>query len=203
MRLWPKKAKYESHEARDGAPVNIVADAAIATGPVGDGRLIPLAILNTISRPDINEMIRIHEHLPPGDVIHQWGSVIDDANKIVLLLNFKRPAEITAWVIFDVFKQAGLIDQILNVKALYIQGGKEGDRFSTTIDSPRILLELPESGFREPWDKIYLSHTVKKIRSEGFSRQEARKFAKEFIRQHREFGQLRVGIKYNDSKVDT
>ncbi len=46
--------------------VPIVGDAAMA-GPVADGRLIPVLIVDTSKRPEVAELIRVHAHLPPGD----------------------------------------------------------------------------------------------------------------------------------------
>lgn len=55
----------KEHEKR---AVTIVADAGIAVDGIGGGRLIPLLILDTTDRPDLEELIRVHQHLTPGDV---------------------------------------------------------------------------------------------------------------------------------------
>ena len=47
--------------------VPIVADAAIASGAVGDGRLIPLVILDTTNRPDLVDLFTAHDKMLPGD----------------------------------------------------------------------------------------------------------------------------------------
>ena len=68
MKLWKFRpgAKALQHH-----PVPILADAAIATEKIGNGKLIPVLILDTSERPDVAELIRIHAHLPQGDVISQ------------------------------------------------------------------------------------------------------------------------------------
>ena len=47
-------------------PVPIVAEGAISSTTLGDGRLIPVLILDTSNRPDIDEFVRVHQHLPAG-----------------------------------------------------------------------------------------------------------------------------------------
>jgi hypothetical protein len=56
-------------------PVPIVADAAIATEWMGDGRLIPLIIVDTTDRLDLEEFIRIHQYASPGDAGSQWATL--------------------------------------------------------------------------------------------------------------------------------
>jgi hypothetical protein len=51
-----------SHE-REKEALRIVADGAIASRGVGEGRLIPLVILDTSSRPDVEEYIRPHQYV--------------------------------------------------------------------------------------------------------------------------------------------
>lgn len=58
-----KRARRQPLSAEDVVP--IVADAMIA-GPVAEGVGIPLVILDTSERPDLEELIRVHQHLPPG-----------------------------------------------------------------------------------------------------------------------------------------
>ena len=50
------------HEA-EAQPVPIVADGMIATAVMGEGRNIPLLILNTSCRPDIETMVQAHRTL--------------------------------------------------------------------------------------------------------------------------------------------
>ena len=73
MKWKPRKARIPARTEREARPVRIVWDAAIATTIIGDGRLIPLLIIDASERPDVSELVRIHKHLPPGDVICQWG----------------------------------------------------------------------------------------------------------------------------------
>src|ERR1700730_420478 len=70
-----------SHE-REKDALRIVADGAIAHSGVGEGRLIPLVILDTSSRPDLEEYIRVHQYAGAGDVKCQWGQLCSAVTRI-------------------------------------------------------------------------------------------------------------------------
>jgi hypothetical protein len=174
-------------------PVPIVADAAVSTSAVGHGRLIPLVIVDTTNRPDVDELIRVHQHVRPGDVISQWASLQDSSARIGLLLSFKKPMELTVLLAFDTLKQGGLVDQIIHSKGLYIQSGREGDRFINNPNLPKIIMEIPDTGFARVWDDLFLRAVTKRMRQEGLTRREAKQAARLHIDNWRKFGALRVG----------
>ena len=156
----------------------IVGDAAIA-GPIADGRLIPVLILDTAARPEVAELIRMHEHLPPGDVLSQWAHSRDDSDVVALQLRFLRPVETALALRFGMEAQAILVETMLDGGAVYLQAGVAGDRLMNTLDAPRVLVELPDTGFRPVWDEILLTRiTVVMSRRLGISRKKARPLAK-------------------------
>ncbi|MEC4685484.1 MAG: hypothetical protein VST71_07115 [Nitrospirota bacterium] len=171
--------------------VKIVADAAVSSQGIIEGKLIPLVILETSNRPDIDEMVRIHQHLPPGDVVSQWGQIEGEKDKIALFLNFQRPAELSIILQFDIVNQGGLVDQILAARTLYIQPGREGDRLATTVDKPKILIEVSDN-FKEEWDRIFLKHIAKDMREKGLGRHQAKQAAQQFIEEWRKLGKFRM-----------
>lgn len=155
-------------------PVPVVADGAIATVVLGEGRLIPLLILDTSKRPDIEDMVMAHKILPPGDVKIQWGCIRKLENTVLLILQFQRPSEISIILDFNVTNQGILVEQILKAKSLYLQPGRAGDRLSTTMDKPKIIVEVPDSGFQKEWKKIWLKELTKMFRTKGLRRGEAK-----------------------------
>jgi hypothetical protein len=183
-----------SHE-REKDALRIVADGAIAHPGVGEGRLIPLVILDTSSRPDLEECIRVHQYVGAGDVKCQWGQLIGHDNTVALVLSFSRPAELVVIVEFDLERHHGvLVEQVLGTKALYIQAGREGDRLKHDVNLSKVILEVPDTGFRGMfWDKIYSRYTAAKMRERGLSRADANRAAKESIKEQRKLGTVRVG----------
>ncbi len=135
--------------------VPVAGDAGIA-GPNAEGLMIPLVILDTSARPDIDEIIRVHSHISPGDVTSSWASIIGHPDDVALILDFIRPIEARVAIRFSIEKQAILIDTALRAKAIYLQAGRPGDRLIHDIDRQKIVVELPEGEFNEKWESIFL-----------------------------------------------
>lgn len=166
------------HESEKHALL-IVGDAAIARPDVGEGRLIPLVILDTTNRPDLEEYIRIHEFVRSGDVVCQWGQLEGRKNTIALILSFVRPAELIAIIEFDLDRNHGiLVEQALAARALYIQAGRDGDRLKYTMDASKVIVEVPDLKLLPHWDKIHFQHMMEKMRAHGLPRSDARRKAR-------------------------
>ncbi|MGA9109745.1 MAG: hypothetical protein WB290_05550 [Smithella sp.] len=190
MKKW---SKIHTNTMLETKPVRIVADAAIATRNLNEDRLIPLVILDTTERPDIEELIRIHAYITPGDVMIQWAKLKNSEGTIVLILSFKRPSELSVVINFDIVKQGILVDQILTSKGLYIQAGRDGDRFITNPHAKKIIIEIPDTGFLKTWDQLFHSKIMNDMRNNGLGRHQAKNAATMFINELRKFGKLRVG----------
>lgn len=190
----PKRKWAEiSGRSYEVQPARIVSDAAIATGGVGDGRLIPLVIVDTSDRPDVEELVRVHQHLPPGDVACQWGHRKGAADHLIsLVLRFVRPAEVLLLLEFDIVRQGGIVDQIVTGKGLYLQPGRDGDRLSSNPGAPKILIEVPDTGFKDTWDDMLYKQLTRDFKRRGLSRHQAKAAARNFIREWRDFGKFRI-----------
>lgn len=193
MKFKRRSVQFSEIQGHQIAPVPIVADGGLATRGVGEGRIIPVVIIDTSERPDIEELVRVHEYLGPGDATFQWGQINWKLNTFDLVLQFKRPAEINLVLSFDVDSQGGLVDQIMTSNAMYIQPGIPGDRLSSTLESPKVLVELPETGAKQAWDRVHLKSTTKQFRDKGLSRQRAKAAARAAIEEWRRFGSQRAG----------
>lgn len=177
-----RRGFIELHHEREKDALRIVADGAIAHAGVGEGRPIPLVILDTSGRPDVEEYIRVHQYVRAGDVTCQWGQIIGHDHTVALILSFVRPSELVAIVEFDLQRNHGvLVEQVLSAKALYIQAGREGDRLKYNVNLPKVIVEVPELDFRRYWDKIYQRHLTAKMRELGLSRTDSRRAAKQAI----------------------
>lgn len=177
----------------EGIPVRIVGDASIAQHGLGEGKLIPLLILDTRNRPDIDELIRVHEHLPPGNVVSQWGRIENRTGTISLILQFQRPSEVTIIVEFDIVRQGVLVDQILRARSVFLQAGRQGDRFMTNPDARKISAGITEGGFSGLWDSMWHKHLAADMRASGLKRSEAKRAARQVIDELRSFsGRVRI-----------
>ena len=84
---WHKEAVSIQHPV-EAEPVPIVADASVATVAIGDGRMIPLLILDTSKRPDIEDMVKAHLHMrSQGDVNTRWAlcANVDETPSLTLI----------------------------------------------------------------------------------------------------------------------
>lgn len=188
-RFKPSIIQVRAHES---APLRIVGDGLIGTQGVGDGRMLPVLILDTADRPDVPQYLSLHRHSDAGDVRVQWGQLPQFVDAIILILNVLRPAELTMLIAFELSKRHGvLVDQILRAKGLYLQAGSPGDRLGNTMDSPRVLVEVADTNFQTHWENIYYKYTVARLSKEGLTRTKSKQVAKQLIAQMREVGDFR------------
>jgi hypothetical protein len=194
MRFSFRTGHIELRHEREKDALHIVADGAIAHPGVGEGRLIPLVIVDSSSRPDLEEFIRVHQYVGAGDVTSQWGQIIGHDKSISLILSFLRPAELVAIIEFDLQRNHGiLVEQTLATKALYIQSGREGDRLKHDVNLPKVILEVPEGGFAPIWEKIFRRYTTAQMRERGLNRADAKRVAKQAIEEMRKLAAIRMG----------
>jgi hypothetical protein len=171
--------------------VPIVHDGAIA-GPIADGRLLPVLLLDTSDRADVRELLRVHEHLGSGDVEFDWGLSLESKDDTILHLRFLRPMEVTVILLFDVRHQAILVEGMLSGGGVYLQDARPGDRLSTTLDAYRVLIELPDTGFRPFWDRHLLERTTALLRKRGIPRRSAPHAAATAIRELKKVASFRM-----------
>jgi len=80
---------------------------------------MPLVILNTSDRPDIEALIRVHQAaVNLGDCTAQWGQIKEHEGTVALFLTFIRPSEVTIILEFKIVGQGILVDQALTGKGL-------------------------------------------------------------------------------------
>ena len=192
---WHREAVSVQHLV-EAEPVPIVADGSIATVAVGDGRMIPLLILDTSKRPDIEDMVKAHHHVgSQGDLTSAWGQpdTFFDTGTVRLILTFERPSRCLALLQLDIKKYGGLVDNIILSQGLYIQPGRPGDRLRTTFDNPRVLAEVPSREFQSEWTKM-LRKALRKLfqKEHGMSRAKAKLATEKYIDRWRDLLSTRV-----------
>lgn len=162
------------------APVNVVGDGAIQTLGVANGAFIPVCILDSRERPDIEELVRLHREGPLGDVRSTWMRV-KGVSEVCLYLEFLSPVASNVIVTFEVERQYLLIDTIVRTRCFYLQTGEPGDVVSQTIDRAKILVEVTADGFSGPWNKILKRVLSQKLKSMRLNRKSKSKLVEEQI----------------------
>lgn len=175
-----------------GALIPVVADGALAIPEVDQGRLIAVAMVDTTETVELAEFIRIHQHVQLGDVRSQWATVGRHPNEMILILNFDSPVEFTVGLVFDMEHRAGVVDQIIRSQSMYLQHGVEGDTVTSTMENPRIHIDLPSTGFESRWEKVLRRHLESNFRNRGLTRRQAQLAADRTIIMWRDFGSVRA-----------
>jgi hypothetical protein len=184
-------------------PVPIISDAAMMTRGIADGRLLPLIILDTSGRPDIEDMIRAHEHFGPGDVHTYWVAPSRfDRSRVRLVLKVTKPSQCVVVLEFEIVRQGVIVEQIIQSQGLYIQDGRPGDRLRTTFDHQRILAEVPSREFRPEWDRMLRKALVKDGRRRGLSRGDAKDATDRFLAEWRDLTSRRMKSEH-DEPIDS
>ena len=173
-------------------PVPIVADGAIGTGKIAEGKILPVLLLDTSERPDLKQLIDNHEHTGPGDVQTTWVYIGVRKELILLVLEFKKPSELTIILEFEIASQGILVDQIMRSGAVYLQDGKEGDKVSERVEAPSIVAEVGARTQGLDWDKNWHKQLAKSLRSKGLTRAQSNIAARKAIESMREFGKIRI-----------
>lgn len=171
-------------------PLRVIADGAVQTVDFAEGRLLPVLIIDTTARPDVEEHVRLHQGRIEGDVKTTWCKV--PQAELALLLELSGPSATKALIGFDLSKQSSLVDHIVQSRGLYLQPGRPGDRVKDTFDKPKIIVEVAASGFDERWDKMFLEAIASRFVSSGLGRKMAKTAAREHIVTWRQFTKHRI-----------
>ena len=170
----------------------------MATRRVADGRLIPLIILDTSSCPDIEDAVRAHCDLGPGDVRSTWAAVSRfDPSRLSLALELLQPSACTIVIEFDLPHHGGLVDQIVRTQGLYLQPGRPGDLIGNSVDRDRILIEVPARAFCSEWERILRKALVKDFRRQGLSKGDAKDATESYIEKWRNLTAPRMGSEFD------
>ena len=149
--------------------LEIVSDASITSLHIANGKNIPLIIVNTIAYPQIERAIIAHTSVQNGHISTIWGKSTDE-RFITLQFTLVDPVPIQFFVAFNIEKQGGLVDLIIHSQLLYIQPGKTKDRLLNSMDSPRLMIEVPSSHFLSEWQLIFQHVMTKHFRGMGLNK---------------------------------
>ncbi len=167
--------------------LKIVSDAAVATGKVADGRLLPVLMVDCSARTDVEDLIKVHAQITPGDVKTQWGKSSKTSKTVKLILSFEKPSKCKAVLEFDILKQGGIVDMIMRCEAFILQCGKEGERFINTIDREKIIVEVPSRETWGLWNDEMFKALEADARRMGMNKKQTKEYSSGVIKSWREF----------------
>lgn len=183
--MFRKIRNIEFKHGYEAKPIPIIGHAAMTMPEVG-GILAPVLIIDTTERPDIEEYVKLHGVVLSGDVKTQWGRKPENTSIYQLVLEVIRPAELLLYFELPFPKYISVIDHIAMTECVCIQPGRPGDKLSQTfVGTPRVVMEVPEMGFRQRWDKRLHKYYEKKFRRDGMRKRNAEEAASTFIAERR------------------
>lgn len=196
MKKKPNIVEIPVRDAVVANPVPIIADGAIATVLWGEGRMIPVLILDTSTRPDVESFIASQYWTEiVGDTESSWSfkKCARGLLQPLLILNFTKPSRCLLIIEFHLPRQGVLVDQILWSNGVYLQPGRLGDRLATTLENPRLVAEVPPNDiFREEFEIVYKKAIFRHLRRQGMPRTHAKKGVESYLRTQRDVFQRRI-----------
>ena len=173
------KLTKKPREISESSIVPIVGDGAIATHEIGEGRMVPVLVVDCNEKVELRDLIYAHQDSAPGDVTVIWATPKRGKNCVALLLEFSKPSVLEVLLQFNIKKQGGVVDGILQANALYLQPSESGMKVIEGLGKGKILVEIPDTGFFPDWEKLYTSILVKTFNKSGFSKNEAKNAAEQ------------------------
>lgn len=163
--------KFKREKITCNRIVDVVRDALVLQVDVCDGKAIPHIIIDTEKFPEINNSIRLHKEVDEGKITFKWG-VTQDRKNVLLVVESISPVELTYIVNFQLDKYFEVINRILSAQMMYIQAGKSGDKLRDNMSVPKILVEVPHTGFEVEWEKIYRKVQVNRFKKLGVKKKD-------------------------------
>lgn len=177
---------------KSGAYIPLIRDGAIANPDIGDGKLIPILILDCSNHPGFLNLVLVHQETPPGDVISRWGYSRFNKRFVELNLKFIKPVELEINIRFDLRTQPAIADSIVQSKSVYLQPNEYGGRVIDGIDKPKIVIEVPPQTKLPKWDSMLLKQIAIKMKKDGIGKKSAKDAAKQHLERIREFTGKRI-----------
>ncbi len=170
---------------------SISEEGLISSDNVGEGRLIPVLVIDVLGDKDIEDLIKLHESITSGDVAMTWSQDFFNRDYFILKMEFIKPMELVFGIKFRIETEFPLIDGIIESKGYYLQTGTKGDKILKKIGDSKILIEVPDMGVKKIWNKILARTIEKKYRKKGFSKKESINITKQQIIEMRKFWKMR------------
>lgn len=170
--------------------VSIVNVGAIANSETGEGRLIPVVVIDCSDHRELLNLIYAHTSILSGDADSTWGYESYRKDTVYLILEFTHPAEVTAVIEFKGASRLIVADGAMRAKAIYLQPSDSGKSVTEGLEKPKILVEV--AGSQPPkWESKLLRDIAKKLRSDGLTRREAKTAAPQHLARMRELWKIR------------
>ncbi len=155
--------KFKKIRLKNENLVYATAEGTVTSRDIANGKMIPIVIVDTENKKDIEEAIIIQGNTETGKITTAFSKTKDE-RYIGLTISFIEPVEKEFTIIFDADNYFGTIDLIIKSKLLYLQAGKKGDRVKNTLGNPKMLMTIyVDDDFKKEFLKILKSNFIKNM----------------------------------------
>ena len=176
----------------DSIFVPLVGDGAVASFGVGDGRMIPVLIVDCTNKAELLDIIHAHSESHTGDVVTSWGWPRWRSDRVYLIIKFTKPSELEVGIIFNLKEHSAVVQGILQVNAIYLQPSESGMNVADGLMEPKIIVEIPDTDFLPRWNKIYRKHLIKDYKKDGLSNRQAKEASSLHMERMRKYWNRRL-----------
>lgn len=169
----------------------VVGNGSLSNTGLGEGRFIPVVILDVPEGSRLYDLIRVHQGLT-GDANSTWSQPLTLLNPKTynLEIHFTNPMDCEFAIEFDVRTQYVIIDAIMQTNGVWLQSGRPGDRVSQDM-SNKVLVEIPDHEMAQRWESRLHSIVKDSIDRRAKSKREVNLIAAEKIKTMRTLSQYR------------
>jgi hypothetical protein len=166
-------------------------EGLLSSHKIGEGRLIPVLVLDVEENQDIIDLIKMHDSITAGDATITWVQDLHNRKDFILRIKFTKPMQISFGIRLNISEDYTLIDGIIQSKGVFIQTGKKGDKVSKSLNENKILIEVPDTGIKSIWFQMLNKTLISNYKKMGFPRKEAKDIAQDHIIKMRELWKIR------------
>jgi hypothetical protein len=166
-------------------------EGMLSADDVGEGRMIPVIVLDVENNQDVIDLIKSHYSIVSGDVTLTWSQDFFNRKELILKMSFTKPMKVEFGIRFIIATDVTIIDGIIQSKGVYLQTGKKGDKVSKKLNDEKILIEVPEMGIKEFWNNLLQKTLIVKYKKLGLSKKESKGAALQHIQSIRELWKIR------------
>ena len=181
-----KRISFSVAQETERHPATIVSEPGRAYMRPEDGKLVPLAIIDTTDRPDIAALFAAYTPATVGNVAVQWGQRRKaPKGSVSLFLKFTAPVEQLLILDFEIIRQSVLVEEVLRTGELYLQRHQRPDEPEAPAKSSKIRVVVPDTGFAPHWEELLVEELSARSRALGATERQARLMAQDSIRRWR------------------
>jgi hypothetical protein len=180
----PPVAQFVFDNPDDARPLPILKRGVA----VYEERSIPVLVLDTRARPDLDNLTRFHNLQPTGEVKTAWYTPANDPRAVGLVLQFVSPDQCMATIEFDILEDAPVLYRIIESECFWFYPGRPGETYKADPGRDHILVEVPSKHVVEQWRHALTAAVETDAIAQGMNEREAREHVRRTLERLKHIG---------------